>query len=42
MKEMGWTKGDLDKTPEYDVMSCTFIMGRIHKHEEIESKKRGK
>jgi hypothetical protein len=42
MKEMGWTKGDLDKTPEYDVMSCAFITGRIHKREEIELKKRGK
>lgn len=42
MKEMGWSKRDLNETPEYDVMSCTFIAGRIHTFEEIEAKKRKK
>ena len=28
MKEMGWTKEELDRTPENDVMSTKFIMNR--------------
>lgn len=28
MKEMGWSKDVLDRTPESDVMSIMFIMNR--------------
>lgn len=39
MKEMRWTKEELDRTPENDVMGITFIMGRTGIQAKKERKK---
>jgi len=30
MKEMGWSREELDRTPENDVMATMFIMNKIN------------
>jgi len=42
MREMRWTKAELDSTPENDVMSVMFITDRVNIQAKIESKKGGK
>jgi len=42
MREMRWTKTELDSTPECDVQSVMFITNRINIQAKLESKKGGK
>jgi len=42
MREMRWTKADLDSTPECDVQSVMFITNRINIQAKLKSKKGGR